>query len=67
LKQQVSGLKDRLVSLEQANADLTALRTQALSRLAAQHEEITRLRAVVAGGTNVLALPSARDRAARQL
>jgi hypothetical protein len=30
---------------EQQNADLAAFRTHALSRLAAQHDEITRLRA----------------------
>jgi chromosome segregation ATPase len=66
LKQQVGQLKDRLTSLEQDNANLTTLRTQALSRLAAQYEEITRLRAVVAGSSNVLDLTSARDRTARQ-
>ena len=49
LKQQVHQLKIRLSTAEQNNVNLTAFRTQALSRLAAQHEEIiaarSRLRA----------------------
>jgi hypothetical protein len=39
-----SHLLERLSTQEQQNADLMTFRIQALSRLAAQHEEITRLR-----------------------
>jgi hypothetical protein len=53
LKQQVRQLKDRVATLEQDNADLMAFRTRALSRLAAQHEEITRLRTAVSDASNV--------------
>ncbi|WP_158894596.1 hypothetical protein [Amycolatopsis anabasis] len=63
LKQRVHQLEQRLSTLEQENADLTVFRTQAVSRLAAQHEEITRLRAAVASASNVRDLNSARDRA----
>ncbi|WIV57931.1 hypothetical protein [Amycolatopsis nalaikhensis] len=60
LKEQVRQLKERLATKEQDNADLTALRTQALSRLAAQHEEITRLRNAVADASNIRDLSAAR-------
>jgi chromosome segregation ATPase len=61
LKQQVRRLTDRLAASEQDNTDLTAFRTQALSRLAAQHEEITRLRAATASADNVHNLSVARN------
>ncbi|WP_255565718.1 MULTISPECIES: hypothetical protein [Pseudonocardiaceae] len=35
--------------MEQENTDLAAFRTLALSRLAAQHQEIARLRAAATG------------------
>jgi chromosome segregation ATPase len=62
LKQQVRRLTDRLAAPEQDNTDLTAFRTQALSQLAAQHEEITRLRAATASADNVHNLSVARNR-----
>jgi hypothetical protein len=45
LQKHVRDLQERLAAQGQENSDLTAFRTQALSRLATQHEEITRLRA----------------------
>lgn len=62
LKAQVRQLKERLAAKEQENVDLTAFQTQAVSRLAAQHEEITRLRRIMTGMNNVRGLASARDR-----
>lgn len=64
LKQQVHQLKERLAATEQEMTELTAFRIQALSRLAAQHEEIVRLRAAVSGASNVCDL-SARGRGSR--
>ncbi|CAM3380188.1 hypothetical protein KIPE111705_05640 [Kibdelosporangium persicum] len=61
LKEQVRQLKERLASKEQDNADLTAFRTQALSQLAAQHEEITRLRTAVASTSKIRDLSAVRD------
>lgn len=60
LKQQVLQLKQRLSATQQEKTDLTAFRTQALSRLAAQHEEIARLRASTASANNVHNLSAAR-------
>lgn len=61
LKQQVHQLKIRLSTAEQNNVNLTAFRTQVLSRLAAQHEEITRLRGAIVATRNVHGLTAARD------
>lgn len=44
LKAEVTMLKQRLADREQTITELTALKTKALSQLAAQHDEITRLR-----------------------
>jgi BioD-like phosphotransacetylase family protein len=63
LKQQVHQLKQRLSAKEQQNTELTAFRIQALSRLAAQHEEVIRLRAVTASADNVHTLSAAHHRA----
>ena len=52
----VHQLKIRLSTAEQNNVNLTAFRTQALSGLAAQHEEITRLRGAIAATRNVHAV-----------
>ncbi|MFI5593493.1 hypothetical protein ACIA5G_51290 [Amycolatopsis sp. NPDC051758] len=67
LKEQVRQLKERLATKEQDNADLTAFRTQALSQLAAQHDEITRLRTAVAGAGSIRNLSAARDHRASAL
>lgn len=60
LKAQVDSLKTRLAAEEQQKAELTVFRIQAVSRLAAQHEEITRLRATLAAGGVVRSLPTGR-------
>lgn len=44
LKAEIDSLRERLTHRDQTIADLSAFKTQALSRLAAQHEEIQRLR-----------------------
>jgi hypothetical protein len=44
LKNEITSLKQRLVDREQTITELTDLKTEVLSRLAAQHDEITRLR-----------------------
>ena len=49
------------MATQQDNDELIAFRTLALSRLAAQHEEILRLRAA-AGVGNLRGLASGRDR-----
>jgi septal ring factor EnvC (AmiA/AmiB activator) len=62
LKSDVDKLKTRL---EQANStieELADFRTQALARLAAQHDEIQRLRATSDADTKVTRLPPARQK-----
>jgi septal ring factor EnvC (AmiA/AmiB activator) len=59
LKADIDRLQDRLTAANQQIADLTDFRRQALARLAAQHDDITRLRsAPLAGGSNVRQLPA---------
>ncbi|GAA1069061.1 hypothetical protein GCM10009647_090830 [Streptomyces sanglieri] len=53
-------LKERLVSSEQAIDELTEFRTQALAQLAAQHEEIVRIREAATGTSRVSRLPAPR-------
>jgi hypothetical protein len=43
-KDQIKALRERLARRDTTIADLTSFRTAALSRIAAQHDEITRLR-----------------------
>lgn len=57
LKSQVDSLKKRLTAEEQQKAELTAFRVHAVSQLAAQHEEITRLRATLAARGVVRRIP----------
>ncbi|RSM72908.1 hypothetical protein DL991_32425 [Amycolatopsis sp. WAC 01375] len=45
LKNEITALKQRLAKATSTIEELTDFKTQALSRLAAQHDEITRLRA----------------------
>ncbi|GAA3837531.1 hypothetical protein GCM10022243_00040 [Saccharothrix violaceirubra] len=63
LKEQVRHLTKRLEATQQENNDLTAFRTLALSRLAAQHEDILWLRAAASTG-NLHDLAAVRDRRA---
>ncbi|MCJ0869590.1 hypothetical protein [Streptomyces sp. AP-93] len=60
LKAQVADLKDRVTKRDDTLAELNAFKTIALSRLAAQHAEITRLREQAAALGNVRRLPAAR-------
>jgi hypothetical protein len=59
-KTQNAKLKERLAHSEQTIEELTDFRTQALARLAAQHEEIVRLREVAARPSRVSRLPAPR-------
>ncbi|WP_328690081.1 hypothetical protein OHA74_13080 [Streptomyces phaeochromogenes] len=61
LKAQVAELKDRVAKRDEALAELTAFKTLAHSRIAAQHAEIERLREQTASLGNVRRLPSARS------
>lgn len=63
LKAQVATLTERLAATEKANVELDDFRTQALARLAAQHEEIVHLRATADGTASVTRLPAARTAA----
>ncbi|WP_330478288.1 hypothetical protein OG301_21270 [Streptomyces platensis] len=60
LKAENAKLRERLAASEQAIDELTDFRGQALARLAAQHEEIVRLRESVAGTSPVSRLPAPR-------
>jgi hypothetical protein len=57
LKDENTALRRRLADRERDVTELTAFKTTAISRLAAQHAEITRLRAALAARGNVRALP----------
>jgi DNA-binding GntR family transcriptional regulator len=58
LKREVAALKQRLARSDRTIGELTDLRTQALARLAAQHDEITRLRGAAVAASRVARLPS---------
>ncbi|MEU0214899.1 hypothetical protein ABZ281_07115 [Streptomyces sp. NPDC006265] len=60
LKAENAKLRERLAKSEQTIDELTDFRTQALARLAAQHEEIVHLRATAAETASVTRLPGAR-------
>ncbi|MFF7899645.1 hypothetical protein ACIP4X_29465 [Streptomyces sp. NPDC088817] len=60
LKAQVAELKARAAKRDDVVADLTEFKTVALSQLAAQHDEITRLREQAADLGNVRRLPATR-------
>ena len=59
LKAQAATLTGRLARQDAVIADLTGFKTQALSRIAAQHDEITRLRREVQQAARVRRLPAA--------
>jgi hypothetical protein len=61
LKTQVAELKERLARRDAEITELTAFKTLAVSRLAAQHLEIERLREQATGAGNVRRLPAARS------
>lgn len=58
LKADNAKLKERLMKAEQTIAELGDLRSQTLARLAAQHEEILRLRAIAGTSARVAQLPA---------
>ncbi len=58
LKDENAQLRQRLLECEQQIAGLTEFRTTAISRLAAQHDEITQLRRALAAQSNVRTLPT---------
>ncbi|MGO4759163.1 hypothetical protein AB4212_62895, partial [Streptomyces sp. 2MCAF27] len=60
LKAENTKLRQRLAQSEQTVDELTDFRTQALLRLAAQHEEIVHLRGTTAAANRVTRLPAAR-------
>ena len=59
-KAEITKLRERLAQSEQTVEGLTDFRGQALARLAAQHEEIVRLRDVAAEASGVSRLPAPR-------
>jgi hypothetical protein len=59
LKAQASTLTERLARQDGVIAELSDFKAQALSRIAAQHDEITRLRREVQQAARVRRLPSA--------
>jgi hypothetical protein len=60
-KVEVAALRERLAKRDVEISELTKFRTTAVSRLAAQHDEITRLRAVLASRDNVHGLRPGHD------
>ena len=63
MKTDISKLKDRLAQADQKITDLAGFRSQALARLAAQHEEIIRLREHASRTSRVTRLPAPRTTA----
>ena len=57
LKAEIHNLRNRLAQANSTIEELTDFRTQALARLAAQHEEIHRLRTAVDPNANITHLP----------
>ena len=60
LKAEISKLRERLAQSEGTVEEPTDFRRQALARLAAQHEEIVRLRETVTGASRISRLPAPR-------
>lgn len=58
LKNEVATLRQRLARRDETISELTDFRTEALARLAAQHDEITRLRRHTHATTKVRPLPT---------
>ena len=59
LKDEITALKQRLATQNHAIGELSGFKTQALSRLAAQHEEILHLRRDLQQAAGVRRLPTA--------
>lgn len=58
LMTEVATLRQRLARRDETISELTDFRTEALARLAAQHDEITRLRRHADGAANLRRLPA---------
>ena len=58
LKNEIDTLKQRIARRDLEIAELAAVKTEALSRLAAQHDEITRLRRAADAASPVRRLPT---------
>jgi hypothetical protein len=58
LKDTITKLTDRLARQDRTIAELDEFKTLSLSRLSAQHEEITRLRAAVTANAKLRVLPA---------
>jgi hypothetical protein len=58
LKHEIAQLRHRLADRDAAITELTEFKTLALSRLAAQHDELRQLRADAARRSNIRPLPS---------
>ena len=58
LKTENQTLRQRITQSSQTHAQLTGLNNQALSRIAAQHQEITRLRGALERAAGVRRLPA---------
>jgi hypothetical protein len=63
MKTDIGKLKARLTTADQKIAELADFRSQALARLAAQHEEIVRLRETATRTSQVTRLPAPRTTA----
>jgi len=63
LKDEITRLKERLAQSDATISELASFRGQALARLTAQHDEITRLRqeAHLAAGIRRLPVPAAKE------
>lgn len=57
LKDEITELKERLTRSAGTISELSGFRAQALARLAAQHDEIVRLRAALSSHNNIRGLP----------
>ncbi|WP_331722442.1 hypothetical protein [Streptomyces anulatus] len=62
LRAQNTEFRERIIARDEKIAQLTEFRTLAISRLAAQHDEIERLRRQVTEGRAVRLLPGTADR-----
>lgn len=60
MKNQIDTLRQRLIRRDQSIVELVDIKNETLSRLAAQHEEITRLRREADGTPQVRRLPTRR-------
>jgi hypothetical protein len=58
LKTEVATLRQRLARRDETISELTDFRTETLARLAAQHDEITRLRRHADAAANLRRLPA---------